>query len=386
FSMINPLQSDCDYPFKELSSVGLVYKLICAMLGDVNNPNEEFLDLVALGTVADVVPQIGENRILTRLGLNKLGGTPRIGLRALMEAAGLYTKDIQTGHVGFIIGPRINAGGRIGSPEVALKLILSEDKSEARKLAEILNQENSFRQKIQEEILRDAISKVEGEVNFKDHRVIVVWGKEWHPGVIGIVASKIVDRFYRPAIVLSIQEDIAKGSGRSIESFHLFEAVYRCKDLLENFGGHEAACGITISKDKIEQFRKSINDIAHQTLTGDDLIPTVYIDIELPLSCINRRLIEELKLMGPFGVGNPQPLFLSSNLKVKNIPTRFGRSGMRMWVTDKKITCEATCFNASEIFGEMQDLRSVDLVYYPTIRELSGIDTLRLEIEDLKPA
>ncbi|NQU74537.1 MAG: single-stranded-DNA-specific exonuclease RecJ [Candidatus Omnitrophica bacterium] len=385
FSLINPLQPGCDYPFKELSGVGLAYKLICAISDDTQHNSEEFLDLVALGTVADVVSQTGENRILTKLGLGKLSISPRVGLKALMDAAGLSRKDIQAEHISFILGPRINVAGRIGSPELALKLIMTEEKDKAKELAEVLNQKNSHRRKLQDEILKKATSEILDNVNFKDQRVIVVWGEDWHLGVIGIVASKIVDRFYRPAIVLSIQKNIARGSGRSIEKFHLFEAVYKCKDLLENFGGHEAACGITIAKDKIEQFRDSINDVAHKMLKTDDLVPRIEVDAQLSLSCITKKFIGELRLLEPFGVDNPQPLFMTSNLKMKNSPTRLGKSGIKMWVTDKKITCEAMCFNAYDMFEGLQDLNSVDLVYYPRIREISGVSTFKLEIEDLKP-
>lgn len=384
FCVINPLQSDCDYPFKDLSAVGLVYKLVCALSEDINHSNEEFLDLVALGTVADVVPQIDENRILTKLGLERLSNTSRIGIKALIEAAGLRRKDIETHDIGFIIGPRINVGGRIGSPELALRLVLAETQEEAKELAGILNQENSFRQRLQEGILKEAVSKIEGEFNFKRHKIIVVWGQDWHPGVIGIVASKIVDRFYRPTIVLNVQDGIARGSGRSIENFHLFDAVYKCKGLLENFGGHEAACGLTVSRDNIEKFRDSINLVAHDMLTPQDLIPKIEVDMELPLFCINRELINELQLLEPFGVGNPQPLFLSTNLKLKNSPTEFGRNGIKMWVTDKTVTCEAICFNAEGMASYAQELNSVDLVYYPKIREISGVATVRLEIEDFK--
>lgn len=384
FCLINPLQEDCDYPFKDLSGAGLAYKVACALLEDIEHSSEEFLDLVALGTVADIAPQLGENRILTSLGMKRLGSTNRIGLKTLMQVAGLNKKVLKTEDIGFIIGPRINAGGRIGAAELALRLILSQDKDESTEIAGILNQENSFRQRLQEGIFKEAVSKIEGRTNFKDHRVIVVWGEDWHPGVIGIVASKIVDRFYRPAIVLSVQENRAKGSGRSIDNFHLFDAVSRCKGLLENFGGHEAACGITMPTDNIEKFRDSINRVASEMITAADLVPKIEVDMELPLSDINSRLMEELEMLEPFGAGNPQPLFLSTNLKVKAPPVSFGRSGVKMWVTDKKITCEAACFNASGILGRAQDLGAVDLVYYPKVREISGVSTLKLEIEDLK--
>lgn len=387
YAIINPLHPECGYPFKELSGAGLAYKLVCALSEDAGGrDSEEFLDLVAIGTVADVVPQVGENRILTKLGLSKLSGTRRRGLMALMEAAGLQNKDIQAEHIGFIIGPRINVSGRIGSPDIALRLMLTEDPIEAKELAAILNQENSHRQKLQEGIFREAVSKIEGEFNFKDNKVIVVWGEDWHPGVIGIVASKIVDRFYRPAVVLSVRGGVAKGSGRSIENFHLFDAVYQCKDTLENFGGHEAACGITILKDNIERFRDSINQAAHKMISASDLIPKLDVDIELPLSSLDERLMKELDMLGPFGAGNPQPLFLSRGLKIKGQPVQYGRAGMKMWVSDKKVTCEAVCFNASDMLGRAEGFSHVDMVYYPKLRNISGIDTFKLEVEDLKPA
>jgi len=396
YAIINPLHPECKYPFKELSGAGLAYKLVCALSEDAgDSDSEEFLDLVAIGTVADVVPQVGENRILTKLGLSKLSGTRRRGLMALMEAAGLQNKDIQAEHIGFIIGPRINVSGRIGSPDIALRLILTEDPIEAKELAAILNQENSHRQKLQERIFKEAVSKIEGEFNFKDNKVIVVWSEDWHPGVIGIVASKIADRFYRPAVVLSVRNGVAKGSGRSIKNFHLFDAVYQCKDTLENFGGHKAACGVTILQDNIERFRDSINQAAHRMIGASDLIPKLDVDMELPLSSLDERLMEELDMLGPFGAGNPQPLFLSRGLKIKGPPAQYGRAGMKMWVTDKEVTCEAVCFNAADMparlcrsggLGRAEGLSHVDMVYYPKLRNISGIDTFKLEVEDLKPA
>ena len=385
YSLINPLQPGCGYPFKDLAAVGLAYKVVCALSGDAGNAGDEYLDLVAVGTVADVVPLVGENRILTRHGLARLRTTARVGLKALMEAAGIYGRNIQTEHIGFIIGPRINVSGRIGSADLALRLLLTEDADEARQISGILNQENSTRQRMQEEIFKEALSHIEGQVNFKDHQVIVVWGHGWHPGVVGIVASKIVDRFYRPAIVLGVKEKIAKGSGRSIDNFHLFEAVHRCRALVENFGGHEAACGLTILTDNLERFRDSINTVARQMLSADDLVPKVDVEMEMPLHLVKKEIIKDLERLSPYGMGNPQPLFLSTGVRLKDAPTRFGKNGMRMWVTDKKMTCEAVCFNAYDL-GAFPDAGALDLVYYPKIRKISGIDSVELEVEDLKPS
>jgi single-stranded-DNA-specific exonuclease len=384
FSLINPWQPDCKDPFKELCAAALAYKLTLAISGDTAHENEEYLDLVAVGTVADVAPQTGENRILTRLGLKRLSNPGRVGLRMLMDVAGLSNKDIRSHHIGFIIGPRINVSGRIGSPELALKLLLAEDKAQAREIAEVLNQENGFRQRLQEGILKEAITKIEGEFNFTDNRVIVVWGDDWHPGVIGIVASKIADRFYRPAIVLSVKDGIAKGSGRSIERFHLFDAVSRCSHLLSDFGGHEAACGLKIPKDNMERFRDSINSVAREMIGPSDLIPKMEADMELQVSRLNAGLIEELGMLEPFGEGNPQPLFVANNLRLKDAPVQHGRQGVKMWVTDKNVTCQAFTFSAPETATHMEDISCVDMVYYPRIRKFSGISTFELQIEDLK--
>jgi len=381
-ALINPRRSDCEYPFKYLSAVGLAYKLVCALSGDIKHSNDEFLDFVALGTVADIVSQTGENRILTRLGLRRLSVAPRIGLKKLMEVAGLRAKSIQTEHIGFVIGPRINASGRIGSPELALRLILAESEEEAREYAEVLNHGNSFRQKLQEEIFKEALSEIE-RINFKDQKIIVVAGRDWHPGVIGIVASKIMNRFYRPAIVLGIQGSIAKGSGRSIDNFHLFNAVHKCRDLLESFGGHEAACGIKVLEKNIDKFKTALNEVACQMLNPDDLVPVVDVDMEVPLSGLDDSLLSEIEKLAPFGNGNPQPLFLSNNLKLKGSPARFGKNGLKMWVTDGKATCQAVCFNSYDMAG-VEDLNSVDLVYHPKVRKASGISTFELGVEDIK--
>ena len=247
-AVINALQADCKYPFKHLAGVGVAYKLVSALFEGTPFSPQEYLDLVSLGTVADVVPMVGENRIIAKYGLELLGKSKREGLRALIEVTGLDGKDISSGHIGFILGPRINAMGRVGSPQKAVELLLSDDHSYSIELAKILDAENRSRQKIEGGILDMALSKVEREVNFKHHRVIVLAGENWHPGVIGIVASRIAERFYRPTILISLDGKLGKGSGRSIEGFHLFDYLFRCKDMLAGFGGPESACGITIEK------------------------------------------------------------------------------------------------------------------------------------------
>ncbi len=383
YSVINPLRDDCPYPFKHLAGVGVAYKLACLLLEGTHLLAEDFLDLVALGTVADIVPQKDENRILTRHGLWRLNRTHRAGLKALIEASGLNGKDISSGHIGFILGPRINAMGRIGSPEIALKLLLTDDDIEAASLAKVLNVENRSRQRIEAAILNEALSKVEKEVNFKEHRVIVLESHQWHPGVIGIVASRIAERYYRPAILISTQGKAGKGSGRSIADFHLFDALLKCKDHLLGFGGHEGACGITIEKDNIPAFRRAINEVASETMKEGDMVPKLNIDMDVSLDSLKENVIGELESLAPFGPANPRPVLASSGVIVKDIPRLIGKNGFKLHVTDNNITCEAVSFGRPDI--DLPEKGSkVDLAYIPSMNTWQGITSLQLELKDIR--
>ncbi|MBN2452769.1 MAG: single-stranded-DNA-specific exonuclease RecJ [Candidatus Omnitrophica bacterium] len=382
-AVINPLQPGCDYPFKHLAGVGLAYKLVKALYDGTPHFAEDFLDLVSLGTVADIAPLLGENRTLTKHGLAELNARGRAGLKALMDVAGLGTRDISSGHIGFALGPRINAMGRIGSPQKALDLLMCEDESEAMKLARILDTENRNRQKIEAKIVDEAMAKVEREVNFKHHRVIVLASENWHPGVIGIVASRITDRFYRPAIVISLDGKLGKGSGRSIEHFHLFEYLMRCKDLLAGFGGHEAACGITIEKDNIDAFRDRINAEAAKDVDEAIFSEKLDIDMDIPLNMLNEDVIREIENLSPFGTENPRPVLSSRRLTVKDGPRHIGKNGAKMWVTDGRITCEAITFNRSR-FNIPKTGSDTDLAYIPSLNDWQGVRSIQLELLDMR--
>lgn len=383
YAIINPLQDSCKYPFKHLAGVGLAYKLAKALYEDTHFFAEDFLDLVSLGTVADIAPLIGENRILTKHGLDELNKRARVGLNALIEVSGLSGKDISSGHIGYILGPRINAMGRVGSPQKALELLLTGDEATSTRLARMLDTENRNRQKIEGRILDDALSKVERDVNFKHHRVIVLASEGWHPGVIGIVASRIVDRYYRPTILISLDGKFGKGSGRSIEKFHLFEYLLRCKDTLVGFGGHESACGITIEKSRIDEFRDLINLEASKEVQEEVLKPKLDVDMEMPLNMLNEAVINELSNLGPFGEENPRPVLASRNLIVKDGPRQIGRSGFKMWVTDKSVTCEAVSFGRNNL--EMPKSGSdVDLAYTPSLNRWQGLESIQLELYDIR--
>ena len=383
YAVINPLQKDCGYPFKHLAGVGIAYKLVKAVYEGTGFFAEDFLDFVSLGTVADVAPLLGENRILTKHGLGELNRRSRAGLKALMEVSGLNGKDISSGHIGFVLGPRINAMGRVGSPQKALDLLLAGDSDDVIKLAKVLDSENRNRQKIEARICEEAMAKVEREVNFKDHRVIVLAGENWHPGVIGIVASRISDRFYRPAIMISLDGKLGKGSGRSIESFHLFDYLLRCRDHLVGFGGHEAACGITIEKDNIDAFRKKINEEAAKDPQEAVFSPTIDIDMEIPLGILSEAVISEIESLSPFGTENPRPVFVSRSLKVKDGPRQIGKNGFKVWVTDGSLTCEAVTFGRDRLEMPTSGL-TVDLAYTPSINDWQGVRSIQLELHDIK--
>jgi len=382
-AIINPLQKDCSYPFKHLSGVGLAYKLCQVLLEESGFQSEEYLDLVALGTVSDLSVQKGENRILTKAGLKRLNNTKNKGIKALRDASGLKGKDISCGHIGYILGPRINAMGRIGSPEVALKLLLTEDDNEAEELANVLNRENRNRQKIERKVLKEALEKVKREVNFKDSRVIVLASHDWHVGVIGIVASRIIDRFYRPTIVIALDGKMGKGSGRSIDSFNLFSAVNACREYLTDFGGHEGACGLAIEKRNVDKFREAINEVAHLAIDDKDLSPSVDIDLEVALSSLSKKLIKELELLAPFGPENPRPIFISTNVYLKNDPYRISKNGFKMWVTDNNITYEAISFRGNGMSMPPKGTK-VNLVYSPSINTWQGLESLQLDLKDMK--
>jgi len=383
YAVISALQPDCKYPFKHLAGVGIAYKLVKAIYDTTDLFAEDFLDLVSLGTVADIAPLIGENRVMAKCGLDEMNKRERIGLSALMDIGGLSDKEIISGHIGFILGPRINAMGRIGSAQTSLDLLLTSDKEEAKRLAKVLNTENRNRQKIEARILEEALSKVEREVNFKHHKVIVLASENWHPGVIGIVASRIADRFYRPAIMISLDGKFGKGSGRSIEGFHLFEYLLRSKDVLMGFGGHEAACGVTLDKDKIDEFRDKINEEASKDVDEEIFSPKLDIDMDVPLGDLSEDVIGELEDLAPFGPDNPKPVLSSTRLLVKDGPRSIGKNGFKIWVTDNKITCEAVSFGKGNLEAPKTG-SEVSLAYIPSINDWQGVRSIQLELKDIK--
>src|SRR3954452_4394877 len=312
-----------DYPFPELCGTGVAFKLGQALLGADSELLRRHLDLVALATIADVVPLLGENRSLVIAGLRALARTQKPGLRALMKVAHVDPAAVDTGEVGFRLAPRINAAGRLGHPGAALDLLLTDDADEARQLADRLEELNRDRQAVEERILRAAIAQVEEWPEAKRRRrAYVVWGEDWHEGVIGIVASRLVERYHRPVVRLAGGDGFWKGSGRSISSFDLHGALRECADFLERFGGHRAAAGLSISTESIEPFAEAFAAQAEGLLTPDDLVPTTAVDAVLPRGAkLTLDLCEELRQLAPFGLGNPEVTLLAPGCQLGDLAT-----------------------------------------------------------------
>ena len=381
-AIINPKQKDCPYPFKHLASVGLVTKLTQAILGRAMS--EQTLDLAAIGTIADVVPLQGENRILVKSGLPKINKTKNKGLMALLEITKIQDKKLTPFHVGFVIGPRINASGRMDSAHTSLDLLLSEDAREANDLAKALDRHNEERQSMQKAIVDEAITLVEEQTNFKDRKVIVLGREGWHKGVLGIVAAKLTDKYYRPAIVISIDNGVGTASGRSIDGFHLHEALVSCAHFLENFGGHAGAVGLTIKEENIDPFCEMINKVARETMETKRLMPSLKIDCEIPLSSINLEIAEIIGTMEPFGEGNPPPLFCSRGVTVKSHPVVLGKNTLKFWAADKNVTISAVGFGMGEFRNMIVPGHKIDLAYEIGIDDWNKAPVPQLKLKDIR--
>lgn len=341
-AVVDPHRADCPSTFKELSGVGVAFKLICALRH--TEPEEmlpHFADLVALGTVADVMPLCGENRIIVREGLLHINNTDRVGLSALIDVAGLAEKEIQSGNLAFNLSPRINAAGRMGDAMRAVKLLCTDDYGQARRLAEELHSENAERQRIESDIEKQAIALIERDRLCFD-RVIVVCGSGWHKGIVGIAASRLTERYSKPVIVLSEEDGVAVGSGRSIEGFSLFDAIASAEDILDKFGGHELAAGLTLPPERVPEFRKRINDFARKR---PPCVPELTIDCKLNPAALSVDMGELVSSLAPFGKGNQNPLFGIYSMKIERINAIGNGKHLRLILTRDSAVIQALMFN-----------------------------------------
>jgi single-stranded-DNA-specific exonuclease len=390
-AVINPKRHDCTYPDKNLAGVGVALKLVQALCIRTGRTGwlPAFVKVAAIGTLADVVPLTGENRIIAKLGLGMLSRGPhKIGLRALLDVCGLTGKAIDSYHIGFVLAPRVNAAGRMSSPDIAARLLLAADEAmadEARDLAEQLNTENLRRQQEEAEIVTEARKIVETDLEVGSRTVIVVAGEGWHRGVIGIVASKLVDAFHRPAIVLSIDGDVAHGSCRSIPSFNMLAALESCADAMVKFGGHKQAAGLTIEAARIRELRARVNEFADGCLEPDDLRPRLWIDSALTFRSIDEQVVEELSALAPFGAGNPCPLFHASRVEIVDGPRRIKERHLKMAFRQNGRVMRGIAWRASERESFVAEHRSaIDLAFSLEQDTWNGERYLQISVADFK--
>ena len=384
-AVVNPNQAGCDYPDKDLAGVGVALKLALALLGPSVDEKllSEFLEIAAIGTVADVMKLTGENRSIVTLGLKQLTRTRNHGLRALMEISDC-TSEMTSLHIGFRIAPRINAAGRMDVARHVVELLESEDFAQARKLAGILDSRNRERQKIQQQITENAFLQA---AEYSGQKFIVVAGDNWHRGVIGLAASRLAERMYRPSIVLSIENGIAHGSARGIANFHLLNALENCAEVFEQFGGHAAAAGMQIKTERIEELRTSLNTYADLNLSNDDLIPELKIDALITTGTLGLNMLKEVKCLEPFGVGNPKPLFVTKGLIVREDPFVMKEKHLKILLEDadgKRF--EAVWWDGVER-SKKRTVRPgsrIELAYTAEANEWNGTTRLQLVVEDLR--
>ncbi|MDV2496033.1 MAG: single-stranded-DNA-specific exonuclease RecJ [bacterium] len=396
-AVLNPKRPDCTYPYKGLAGVGVVFKLVTALrrelhkegfFGDTPPNLKRHADLFALGTVADVVPLTGENHLLVKRGLEELSTTSKVGLRALKQVAGLEGKRITAGGVGFILAPRLNAVGRLGDAALGVELLLAERQETALKLARRLEQENRRRQSLQKAIFEEALGLVDEDGPLP--AAIVLASDEWHQGVIGIVASKLAERYWRPTMLISLDGALGKGSARSIPRLNLYEALSRCSALLEEFGGHRAAAGCTIAAERIEAFREAFTQTVATMVEPDGFEPELLLDDEVPLEVWSIDLIRSLEALEPFGPGNPSPTFATRGVAVHGEPKWVGkdRKHLKMGVSDGSSALEVIGFQAAGKLPavELSPGTRVDIAYQPQVNRWNNQDRIQLKLISLKPS
>ena len=383
FAVIDNKRKDSTYPFRELAGVGVVFKLIQAISIKLNLKEEEYLkylDIVCIGTISDIVPLVDENRVITKLGLMLVEQTKNIGLRAILKVSG-YSK-IDSNTISFGIAPRINACGRMGVAEEALELFLSKNVNQVNELARKLNERNKVRQETEKEIFESAKRQIE-EKKLNQNNTIVVAGENWHHGVIGIVSSKITDMYFKPSILLSFEEDgIGKGSGRSIPGFDLHDALMRCNDCIEKFGGHSMAIGITIKRENFEKLKNKLEEIAVEEHINE-IVPVIKIDAKIDLSEINKDMVESLKQLEPFGEGNKMPIFAFKNLKIDSIRALSEGKHLKLTLKDNNFIVSAIGFNMGELVEDYRIGDKVDIVGTLEINSFNGMDSIQINMKDM---
>jgi single-stranded-DNA-specific exonuclease len=394
-AVLNPHQSECGYPAKELAGVGVAFKLVMALRGRLRQesrwagktPNlRRHLDLVALGTIADIAPLQGENRILVKHGLQELTHSKKLGVQTLKQVTHLAEQNIGPRQVGYTLAPRLNATGRLAAAQAGVELLLSEDAAQAEKLALYLDSVNRERQLVQAQIYAEAKAAIDADGGVESRWAIVLASEHWHPGVVGIVASKLVEEYGRPTVLIGLEGDTGKGSGRSIATFHLYNALVACRELLAGFGGHEHAAGIRIHREQVPRFEESLNRLAREQLTMADRTPLLRIDAEVRLQEIDDPLLQFIEQLEPFGEGNPQPMFLARGVEIVGAPSLVGREQQHLRLTFRQggRLLRGIGFAMSERLTQAKT-GVVDIAFTPQRHVWKERAELQLVIRDLAP-
>ena len=386
--VVDPKQEGETYPFREICGAVVAYKLVEKLYEASGVHREEWrelLEFAAIATVGDVMRLQDENRILVKYGLKQMARTRNLGLRKLVEKTGLDITDLSAYHIGFVIGPCLNAGGRLQTAKAALRLFLSEDEAEAERLAEELKELNDIRKDMTKKGEDEAIAQV--ETQYMEDKVLVVFLPDCHESLAGIIAGRVREHFHKPSIVLTRSGDMVKGSGRSIEPYHMFRELTKVRELLPKFGGHPMAAGLSIKEEDVPEFRRRLNE--HAVLTEEDFIPRVWIDVPRPLEYVTEGLVEELKRLEPFGQGNEKPLFAQKGLMIRSLRVLGkNRNVVKLGlVTDTGLSMDGLLFGDGDAFQrELAGKDRIDIVYYPDINEYNGNRTLQAVIRNYKAA
>ena len=389
-AVLNPKRFGCGYPDKDLAAVGVAFKLALALarsLGKNDNFVWAMMDLVALATVADVAPLRGENRVFVRYGLKMLADTRNIGMRALIRAAGLDGKQLTAGRIGFILAPRLNAAGRLGHAIRGVELLMSEDEHEANAIARELEELNYKRQELDRATLEQTREKVL-QLDLDEIFGIVLADETWHPGVIGIVASRLVEEFGRPTVLIALSGDQGKGSGRSISKFDLHGALGQSSEFLLRYGGHRMAAGVTVARDKVGEFAARFNEVARSLLTADDLVPEIRVDLEVSIDGMDQKIESLFRHFEPFGIGNPAPVLLARNVTISKPPKPVGHDGLKLVLDTGTGSLEALGWGFAPRVAEfqLQPGSKIDIAFRLERDEYRGESYLQARIADIRPS
>lgn len=385
YAAIDPKRKDCPYPFKSLAGVGVVFKLIQALDENksLSDLMDKYADLMCLGTVADISPLIDENRVIVTEGLKRFKTTSNVGLKALIDVS-TNGKAITTSTIGYTIAPRINASGRLGCASRSVELFLTDDAEKAKKLAESLCEENTLRQQTEHKMFKEAMEYLDANPEVKEDNVIVIPHADWHHGIVGIVSSKITKKFYKPSILFAIDGDEAKGSGRSVNGFNLFGALENCSDLLEKFGGHELAAGLTIKAENIEKFRQKINSCSQKQINEAMLTPTIQLDAAIKVPYITLETVNDINKLQPFGVDNPTPSFAVRNIKIHKISVMSEGKHLRMTLLKDGKYLDSVGFGMGEYYQYLEEGDIIDVAFALDINDYKGFQNVQLILKDIK--